>query len=1038
MYQNNNKKNGQMGIIFLILAIVFVLVFVANPKDENVDKQVLGGESQAQALQRLANESGRPIEYIENYGEIRHLSMSWKWDGSINAKESVDQFLMEYRDLFMIQDPSKQLLFVDQFQDEQGFTVVKYEQVYYGVPVFGSGLSFHIDKEGHLDWYEGNYIPNLSLDVQPRINQVEIQESIQEQFEDEGIVFISEPVLGIIDTSAGNKNQGFIPRLIWQILVITEEQYNSYYLDANSGQIVNKFPVLLEAVSYFIYDAHQQWWKPYGDGKRDLTLVMNHDGYVNTNIFNKQESERLRRYIHQTYDFYNDNFEWMSYDGEDSPLYVYIHYKIESIKFGNAYWDPTQKFIAFNSGMVQDSIDIFAHEFTHGVTQELLGVDFNKMLLPETSALLESFSDVFASFIDEDHPWKMCIDSCEARFWGGIIRDLEDPGNLEHPKHTENFAEPGDEICKYDKPRSCGHINSTIHSYAVYMFTQNIGESKASQILFRALRSNMMDGIQADENSFTTARRAVVGACYDFVNGNVNKFNIQTSDCEAIEDAYNQVGIVEDINVVNPVVSTLVEPTQSPIIDSVPGGPASQTVLLIDVSGSMDEQDASGTQKLLGAQRAASNLANVILAEQNAVQDVSQHTLGLIGFQSYIEESLPLSTEIMDIQDVIWDMNAGDGTAMAYGLQEALSLFDESADTQQMIVLLSDGMPSVGLNFLDNFLGTADKEKLKQEVLDIAGEANPKGICVHTIGFGNPNANPDDDSYIDESFLRQVASASGCGQYFAAQEATQLANSFVELRHSSMGTLAFKQNGRIQQGETVKVGNFDMPGRPEQMLFTLNWPGSRLVPQLIDPRGVQVDENYSGAVLDEQDTITTIIVDKPIQGDWQVNVFGENVPEGTTDYNILVSTRGEVVEESSQSSAIIWVVLVIAGVTGFFLLNHNSTAPISSSAGTKNTDSQNQIHQAVLEILNGNHEGKSVIITEQALIGRGSSCSVIFSDPSVSRRHAVVFYHGSGWHIQDQGSKAGIVLNGHKGLNFPLHHGDIVQLGKVEIKFNYQ
>ena len=68
----------------------------------------------------------------------------------------------------------------------------------------------------------------------------------------------------------------------------------------------------------------------------------------------------------------------------------------------NAGWDGLNEIMLFYDNTT-DSIDVFAHEFTHGVT-EFFG-QFCQLRCPilflNQMALNESYSDIFAAFIDK-------------------------------------------------------------------------------------------------------------------------------------------------------------------------------------------------------------------------------------------------------------------------------------------------------------------------------------------------------------------------------------------------------------------------------------------------------------------------------------------------------------------------------------------------------------------------------------------------------------------------------------------------------------
>jgi hypothetical protein len=458
-------------------------------------------------------------------------------------------------------------------------------------------------------------------------------------------------------------------------------------------------------------------------------------------------------------------------------------------------------------------------------------------------------------------------------------------------------------------------------------------------------------------------------------------------------------------------------------------------MLVMDISGSMSELDAGGVEKMLGAQRAASGLTNVIISEQEAAGNSLVHQVGLVTFSKWADTVNSLTTEISVVQDELWQLDVDGGTAMAAGLERAIAQFDTSSEARRMIVLLSDGLPNIGQNFLDYFFSTQDEETIKQEVLDLANQAGEQGICVYTIGFGNPQADPDTDAYIDETFLLQVAQASGCGQYYSAQESIQLANIFVEIRHASMGTLIMQQSGIIQQNQTLNLGDVNVSADYEQLMFTLNWPGSNLVPVLKDPKGKIVDVNYSGVTIDTQETITTIIVERPSKGTWNVSIYGQDIPQGTTYYNALMSTRG-LIEEESEISIWLWVVLVLV------LLSIVLIVIFSRSSTQKHGPYQTKQHQpigktqrACLQVMDGEQAGTRFLLNNRSLIGRSSQCEIVLQDISVSRMHAIIFFEKEHWFIQDHGSKAGVQVNGRLVERAQIRSGDIIKLGHSELLF---
>lgn len=80
--------------------------------------------------------------------------------------------------------------------------------------------------------------------------------------------------------------------------------------------------------------------------------------------------------------------------------------------------------------------------------------------------------------------------------------------------------------------------------------------------------------------------------------------------------------------------------------------------------------------------------------------------------------------------------------------------------------------------------------------------------------------------------------------------------------------------------------------------------------------------------------------------------------------------------------------------------------------------------------IEGDQPGRSVVLAPVTTIGRDSRCQVRIDDPLVSKLHARVCRHGSGWVVEDLGSTNGTLLNG-AALEgpAPLGAGDRLQVG---------
>jgi hypothetical protein len=90
-----------------------------------------------------------------------------------------------------------------------------------------------------------------------------------------------------------------------------------------------------------------------------------------------------------------------------------------------------------------------------------------------------------------------------------------------------------------------------------------------------------------------------------------------------------------------------------------------------------------------------------------------------------------------------------------------------------------------------------------------------------------------------------------------------------------------------------------------------------------------------------------------------------------------------------------------------------------------------------LQILNGALQWKTVrIASARFVIGRKDGCHLILQDGWVSREHTLIFESRPGdYVVKDLGSENGTFLNGEKVAEGRLRNGDLVRVGRTELKF---
>jgi hypothetical protein len=192
----------------------------------------------------------------------------------------------------------------------------------------------------------------------------------------------------------------------------------------------------------------------------------------------------------------------------------------------NAFWDHDGG-LWYTNGLV--TLDIVAHEFTHGVVQHTAGFVYANA----SGALNESFADVFASFIDGN--WTVGEGSTL-----GVIRVMSDPSAKGHPDHMDRYYTGSDD-------HGGVHFNSGIPNHAAYLITAGgthatsgisvdaIGVGKAQRIYYKALTEFL-----GPSATFMDARDGLLAACLELLE---TTGDIDYRDCSAVINGYAAVGL---------------------------------------------------------------------------------------------------------------------------------------------------------------------------------------------------------------------------------------------------------------------------------------------------------------------------------------------------------------------------------------------------------------------------------------------------------------------------------------------------------------
>ena len=167
----------------------------------------------------------------------------------------------------------------------------------------------------------------------------------------------------------------------------------------------------------------------------------------------------------RVYRYFKDHYNRQSYDDQNSPLFSYVHYDSNYV---NAFWNGQEMTYGDGNGNAATpliSLDVVAHEITHGITEYTA----NLIYQGEAGALNESFSDIFGAAVEFAYDsaggdWKMGEDFLNT---GNGLRNMKNPGLFSHP-HTYKGTNWGQGLF-FDN--GYVHSNSGVQNFWYYLLS---------------------------------------------------------------------------------------------------------------------------------------------------------------------------------------------------------------------------------------------------------------------------------------------------------------------------------------------------------------------------------------------------------------------------------------------------------------------------------------------------------------------------------------------------------------------------------------
>jgi len=416
-----------------------------------------------------------------------------------------------------------------------------YEQKYLSIPVFGSQMIIHLNKDLSVKSANGKMIPKISLNTKPQILEAKAVELAKKYWNDQfnsASVETTKTKLYIFNEKTVNPTGTDKNYLAWQVDLVDYSilENQTFFIDAKNGNLLYQINKIKTSFDRRIYDCSS------GTCTLARTEIQPVTGIADVDSLFTMLGDSIK--------YYHDKFNLDGANGlggigaagnTNHPTgktdgYTYVTNATTPVSFDcpfNAMWlGESVGAIGLCQNMVVRKV--VGHEYTHAVNG-FQGPNF--VYSGESGAVEEGLCDVFGAAIDN---YKVPNADWDAEVGGAVFRDIDNPLSSGHP--DTYFA--ANYYCGNDQDKFV-HDNSTVISHAAYIMAtggnfnncsiKGIGREKTEQILYRAITNYMTKA-----TTFNDSYYAINDACEDLYPFSI-KSSKKTNTCAEVRKAMQSV-----------------------------------------------------------------------------------------------------------------------------------------------------------------------------------------------------------------------------------------------------------------------------------------------------------------------------------------------------------------------------------------------------------------------------------------------------------------------------------------------------------------
>lgn len=505
-----------------------------------------------QKTYHINQQTGTPI-FIDGTALSSLMTSVGKVAAGTSPEEIAYRLMESNTDTFMLDNPRDELVLADKEVGDNGRSHLVFKQVYQDIPLWNQQLVVHLDSDGTPYAVNGGYRPTpRGTDVDVAGVDTTTAIDAARRYLVERYNLPNDDVTGRLPGYDGPQadrciyytDGGTIPRLAWHVYLAPaiSERWHCF-VDVENGTVIDAYSAsprdgaaTASAVDYFgntqtisvfqrdgeyvmydevanteIYDATN--WAYGDDNSQDPVMISSAD-----NTWDNPIAVTVSVNLRSVYEYYLNEQGRNSVDDSHMTIPCFIHLMEDGEPMVNAYWAGS--FIGLGDPIAM-SLDVIAHEWTHGVVEYTVGLEYHD----EPGAINEAYADLMACMVD-DEDWLMNEDSPV-----GVIRDVSDPASYGLPTNMSEY-----QYYPSDKDYGGVHVNMSIPSLAGYLVAEELGRDKMGSIFYRVL-----------ENRYITPQSKFINLRLGAIQAAVDLYGEESAEVEAVKSAFDQVGIDSDL-----------------------------------------------------------------------------------------------------------------------------------------------------------------------------------------------------------------------------------------------------------------------------------------------------------------------------------------------------------------------------------------------------------------------------------------------------------------------------------------------------------